>query len=49
MLLDLLAIILKGELVNVVGFASYNSERNSVHPNLGEFVIWTLEGAHKCL
>ncbi len=39
---DLLAIILEGELVNVVGFASYNSEGNSVHLNLGEFVIWTL-------
>jgi len=38
-----------GALVNIVGPASYNSEGNSMHPNLGEFVIWTLEGAHKCL
>jgi hypothetical protein len=49
MLLNLLAIIMVGELVNVVGSASYNYEGNPVHPNLGEFVIWTLQGAHKCL
>ncbi len=30
------------ELVNVVGFACYNSEGNLVHPNLRELVIWTL-------
>jgi hypothetical protein len=49
MLLDWLAIILEGELVNAVGFASYNYARNLVHPNLGELVICTLYGAHKYL
>ncbi len=42
MLLDLPAIIMEGEIVYVVGFASYNSGGNWVHPNLGELVICTL-------
>jgi hypothetical protein len=41
MLLDLLATILEGELVNVARFASYNYGGKSMHPHLGELVICT--------